>query len=409
VAASRFALAPGYGVGGVFGSLFGAADPARPAGVGSDDEYWMHRALLSAMAAPGWASPNPTVGAVIVKDGALLATGATQAYGQRHAERCAIDSVADRSLLCGATIYTTLEPCAHWGKQPPCADLVASCGFARCVVGVGDPNPDVAGAGLEWVRAAGTDVLAGVLRNEVLAWHLPYFFPHLVPADESRPLISVVPGGVSVREEGGPEGGDSSDGARRYRGWLKQKCDLVIAEPSWASVDPVAFAGGRCHGLVWWDLNGRVAGISVVQARDLAARARELGCPVTLVCARDTGNAEQLRALGGAGIELIDPSADVDPAAWLAASLQRGELAAVTDKRVAWVLIDEHPGLAGLLAAAEMVDVIHAPAAASTVPVGTQVGAAVAFSRITRNEVIGVAVSEYVTQRLSMALSQSPW
>jgi diaminohydroxyphosphoribosylaminopyrimidine deaminase/5-amino-6-(5-phosphoribosylamino)uracil reductase len=165
-------------------------DPEPPERAGADDAFWMHHALLSAMAAEGRASPNPTVGAVIVKDGVLIATGATEPYGQRHAERCAIDNVADRTVLRGATIYTTLEPCAHWGKQPPCADLVASCGFERCVVGVQDPNPRVGGAGLERVRAAGAEVLSGVLRNEILTWHLPYLFPYLFSQAGGRPLIS---------------------------------------------------------------------------------------------------------------------------------------------------------------------------------------------------------------------------
>jgi pyrimidine deaminase RibD-like protein len=198
-----FTPLPGYGLGG----LFGAASEAGA----RDDAYWMRRALLSAMAAEGKASPNPTVGAVIVKDGELIAEGSTEQYGGRHAERCAIDSIADRSVLRGATLYTTLEPCAHWGRQPPCADLVASCGFGRCVAGIRDPNPAVAGTGLARVRHAGTRVSSGVLRNELIAWHLPY----LVRRIAGRPLVSLV----------------TTDGRRsEYRDRLRSTCDLVITE-----------------------------------------------------------------------------------------------------------------------------------------------------------------------------------
>lgn len=208
-AGAGFTPLPGYGLGGLFGAAVETAI--------DDDAYWMRRALLSAMAAEGKASPNPTVGAVIVKDGELIATGSTERYGGRHAERCAIDAVRDRSVLRGATLYTTLEPCAHWGRQPPCADLVASCGFARCVAGIRDPNPDVAGTGLARVRAAGAEVSSGVLRNELIAWHLPYLLRRIA----GRPLISV------ITTDGRPAD---------YRDRLRSTCDLVISGPGDLSV-----------------------------------------------------------------------------------------------------------------------------------------------------------------------------
>ncbi|WP_240670287.1 bifunctional diaminohydroxyphosphoribosylaminopyrimidine deaminase/5-amino-6-(5-phosphoribosylamino)uracil reductase RibD [Actinoplanes solisilvae] len=203
-----FAPLPGYGLGGLF-------EQAEKPGEARDDAYWMRRALLRAMAAEGGASPNPTVGAVIVKDGELIAEGSTERYGGRHAERCAIDNVADRSVLRGATIYTTLEPCAHWGRQPPCADLVATCGFARCVAGLRDPNPEVAGVGLARVRSAGTEVSSGVLRNELIAWHLPY----LVQRITGRALVSLIVA----------EGRDSA-----YRARLHELSDLVITDDTTA-------------------------------------------------------------------------------------------------------------------------------------------------------------------------------
>lgn len=109
VAPSSFALAPDYGIGGILNANLAVAESA-PRELCDQDAYWMRRALLSAMAADGRASPNPTVGAAIVKDGVLIATGATERYGQHHAERCAINNVADHSVLRGATLYTTSSP-----------------------------------------------------------------------------------------------------------------------------------------------------------------------------------------------------------------------------------------------------------------------------------------------------------
>lgn len=442
-APSQFAAQAGYGVGGVLDALTGAVEPELPAWGGTDDAYWMRLALRSAMAAKGRASPNPTVGAVIVKDGALLATGATEPYGQRHAERCAIDAVADRSMLRGATIYTTLEPCAHWGKQPPCADLVASCGFARCVAGIRDPNPSVAGTGLARIRAAGTDIRSGVLRNELLAWHLPYLFPQLA----ARPLISAL--ALDVSDDHGPHlllgrhaGWDERDVSRRYRGWLKQRCDLVISEPSLASIAPAALAHEPWRGLLWWDSDARLARMSVAQARDLALRAKDLGIPVGLVCSPHRANAAQLDALLDAGIGHVAPPAGEDAARWLAAWLRDGKLAEFTGGSPRWVLVDDHPRLAAALAAGHALDAVHAlhtgakrsvnhearasngdapgdqtagkrdapgDQTAGDRTAGRRDGVAAAMSRIAHHAADGTLISEYYAEHLCAALDATAW
>jgi pyrimidine deaminase RibD-like protein len=139
------------------------------------DEQWMALALRVAEHANGRSNPNPAVGAVLVRDGRVIASGATERYRDRHAERVAIMSV-DRDLLAGATLYVTLEPCSHVGHQPPCADLVTDCQLDRCVVGIVDPNPLVSGSGLKRIAAAGTEVIHGVLSAEVAAWHLPFVY-----------------------------------------------------------------------------------------------------------------------------------------------------------------------------------------------------------------------------------------
>ena len=120
----------------------------------------MRRALALAERAVGLSDPNPRVGCVIVgADGSPLGEGHTQAAGEAHAEVMALRDVAARGRDArGATAYITLEPCSHHGRTPPCADALVAAGIARAVVAVGDPNPLVAGRGLERLRAAGVRV-----------------------------------------------------------------------------------------------------------------------------------------------------------------------------------------------------------------------------------------------------------
>jgi len=116
----------------------------------------LERALALAERARGKTKPNPWVGAVVVRDGEIVGEGWTEPAGSRHAEIVALAEAGERAR--GATLYVTLEPCSHHGRTPPCADAVIAAGVGRVVVGAGDPNPLVRGAGLERLRAAGVDV-----------------------------------------------------------------------------------------------------------------------------------------------------------------------------------------------------------------------------------------------------------
>jgi diaminohydroxyphosphoribosylaminopyrimidine deaminase/5-amino-6-(5-phosphoribosylamino)uracil reductase len=114
----------------------------------------LSRALQLADEAAGRARPKPTVGAVVVRDGAIVGEGVTEAGG-RHGEVVALDAAGDQAR--GATLFVTLEPCSHWGTTPPCSDRVLAAGIARVVVGARDPNPEAAG-GIEVLRAGGVEV-----------------------------------------------------------------------------------------------------------------------------------------------------------------------------------------------------------------------------------------------------------
>ena len=126
----------------------------------------MRRALQLAAMGQGRVSPNPMVGAVIVCDGKIIGEGYHRQWGGPHAEVNAVASVADKTKLCRSTMYVTLEPCSHYGKTPPCAELIIKTGIPRVVVGAMDPFEKVRGRGVDMLRKAGVDVVTGVLEKE---------------------------------------------------------------------------------------------------------------------------------------------------------------------------------------------------------------------------------------------------
>lgn len=124
----------------------------------------MQLALDLAESARGKTNPNPLVGAIIVKDGVIAGTGIHRKAGEPHAEVHAFRMAGEYAK--GATLYVTLEPCSHYGKTPPCANLVKDSGVSRVVVAMQDPNPEVAGRGIELIRSAGIEVEVGVLEEK---------------------------------------------------------------------------------------------------------------------------------------------------------------------------------------------------------------------------------------------------
>lgn len=138
-----------------------------------NDTDYMRLALELARRGEGWTNPNPMVGAVLVRDGRILSTGYHERCGALHAERHALSRCTESPA--GATLYVTLEPCCHHGRQPPCTDAIIESGIARVVVGSDDPNPLVAGKGLEILRQAGIQVETGVMKAECDALNRIFF------------------------------------------------------------------------------------------------------------------------------------------------------------------------------------------------------------------------------------------
>src|SRR5439155_11928926 len=147
------------------------------------DRDWMSQALALAERGRGHVEPNPLVGAVVVRDGAPVGEGWHERYGGPHAEVHALAAAGDAAR--GATLYVTLEPCCHQGKTPPCTDAVLRAGVRRVVAATLDPFPQVAGQGVERLRAAGVEVEVGVCEDEATRLNAPY----LTLLAEGRPYV----------------------------------------------------------------------------------------------------------------------------------------------------------------------------------------------------------------------------
>ncbi len=145
-----------------------------------DDAFYMERSLELALKGAGSVSPNPMVGSVIVCNGEVIGEGYHEIFGGPHAEVQAIKSVADPRLLPHSTLYVTLEPCSHFGKTPPCSDLLIEKGIGRVVIGCRDPHLKVAGKGIAKLLAAGIRVTEGVLEEQCKRLNEAFIKSHTV-------------------------------------------------------------------------------------------------------------------------------------------------------------------------------------------------------------------------------------
>lgn len=146
---------------------------------------YMYRCIQLAKCGEAGAPPNPMVGAVVVCNGRIIGEGFHRCCGGPHAEVNAINSVTDKRLLSQSTIYVSLEPCAHYGKTPPCADLIIQSKIPRVVIGCADPFAKVNGLGIKKLQDAGCEVKVGVLESECLELNPKFFTFH----QKHRPWI----------------------------------------------------------------------------------------------------------------------------------------------------------------------------------------------------------------------------
>ncbi len=190
-----------------------------------EDRRWLSQALALAALGEGATSPNPRVGCVVVRDGEVVGRGYHRALGLRHAEAVAIAEAGERAR--GATLYVNLEPCAHHGRTPPCADLIISSGVQRVVASMQDPNPMVNGMGFARLRDGGVAVDTGLLSREAEALNEPFLHWH----SYRMPLVTLK-AALSLDGKLAAQGGRSrwitAEPARRFAHRLRLRHDAVL-------------------------------------------------------------------------------------------------------------------------------------------------------------------------------------
>ncbi len=283
------------------------------------DSHMMGIALAMARRGLGLASPNPSVGAVIADEatGEVIARAVTAPGGRPHAETIAIAQAGARTR--GATIYVTLEPCSHHGKTGPCAEAIVAAGFKRAVVAIEDPDPRVAGRGLDILRAAGIEVVRGVGAADA-RWVTR---GHIVRVTERRPFVTLKlaldADGDVPRGAGGKARFVTSPEARAHGHLLRAQADAILVGSATVQADNP-------------ELTCRLPGLEdrsplrVVLSRTLdfppgARLIRSAGhVPVTIVTARGADRA-RIAELERQGIETIEVS-EVAGKLWLPAIME---------------------------------------------------------------------------------------
>ncbi len=190
-----------------------------------DPVEFMRRALELAERARGLTSPNPMVGAVLVAGGVVVGEGFHRAAGAPHAETEALAAAGARAR--GATLYVTLEPCAHQGRTPPCASAIVAAGVRRVVVATGDPNPLVAGSGLDALRAAGVEVEVGLLAADATRQNRVF----LTAMRERRPHVTLKAAASldgRIADLHGSSRWITGEAARAVAHRLRSECDAIV-------------------------------------------------------------------------------------------------------------------------------------------------------------------------------------
>jgi diaminohydroxyphosphoribosylaminopyrimidine deaminase/5-amino-6-(5-phosphoribosylamino)uracil reductase len=190
-----------------------------------DDEQWMKQALRLAEKGRGRTSPNPMVGAILVKGGRMVGVGYHAKAGEAHAEIVALQRAREEAR--GAILYLNLEPCAHYGKTPPCAPQVVEAGVKRVVIGMEDPNPLVKGKGIEILRSAGLDVEVGILEKECRRLN-EAFCKYILKKEPFVILKAAVTLDGKIATRNGDSKWISGETSRRFAHKLRDQVDGVL-------------------------------------------------------------------------------------------------------------------------------------------------------------------------------------
>lgn len=292
--------------------------------------------------------PNPSVGALVVSSGRILSRGITQSSGRPHAERVALDAAGEGAR--GATLYVSLEPCSHHGRTPPCADAVIDSGIARVVTAMDDPDPRVSGQGHARLRAAGIEVITGVLATEARQANLG----HVLRVSRGRPAVTVklacTADGFAARKDLGERLVITSEAANAQVHMMRAHADAILVGIGTVLADnpmlDVRLPGMQDHAPL------RIVFDSMLRMADRSTRlAATVSKNPVWVIATTNASLEAERRLLSQGIEVMrverDAAGRVDPTAALALLASRG---------LTSIFCEAGPTLAETLAKADLVD-----------------------------------------------------
>jgi diaminohydroxyphosphoribosylaminopyrimidine deaminase/5-amino-6-(5-phosphoribosylamino)uracil reductase len=267
----------------------------------------MQAALALARRGLGRVAPNPAVGCVLVRDGRVVGRGWTQPGGRPHAESEALARAGEAAR--GSTAYVTLEPCAHHGRTPPCAEALIAAGIARCVVALKDPDPRVAGGGLDKLRAAAIAVDLGLLAESAASVNAGY----LMRLASGRPLVtlklaSTLDGRIATKS--GESRWITGPAARARAHLLRAASDAVLVGGGTALADnprlDVRLAGLEDRAPLRVVLDGR---LRLPLTHDLVVRAGEQ--PTCLVT-RPGNDRKRLKAYRDSGLDVVEAPEDAE-------------------------------------------------------------------------------------------------
>ena len=202
------------------------------------DELYMQRALELAEFGRGKVSPNPMVGCVIVHQHKIIGEGFHQQYGKAHAEVNAVNSVENQDLLTESTVYVTLEPCAHFGKTPPCAQLLVEKKVKRVVIAAFDSNPLVGGKGIQMLKEAGIEVKVGLLEKEARIQNKRFF----TQIEKKRPYVILkwaqTVDGFVAREDFSSKWITNASSRQLVHKWRAEEDAIMVGKKTAAYDDP---------------------------------------------------------------------------------------------------------------------------------------------------------------------------
>jgi len=311
----------------------------------------MQAALALARRGLGQVAPNPAVGCVLVKDGRVVGRGWTQPGGRPHAETEALRRAGAAAR--GACAYVTLEPCAHHGQTPPCAEALVAAGVTRCVIALEDPDPRVDGGGVAHLRAAGVDVVVGPCAAAAADLNAGY----LAQRRQGRPLVTLklattLDGRIATKN--GASQWITGEAARARAHLLRTRHDAVLVGSGTAVLDDprldVRLDGLAATSPVRVVLDGR---LRLPLTHDLVRRARQQAtwlitrAPV----GRDWADRDRVEAYEGAGVEVMTIGTDADGRLSLQAALK-----ALGQRGTTRVLVEGGGGVAAGLLRLGLVD-----------------------------------------------------